>query len=377
MTQPIRSRVAWLGLLALAGAAPTEAPTKAPADVDAILRRVADYQLAQVGPKPSVAEVWAVTYDGLLAVSRVTGDPKYRDAVAKIAEQTGYKPGPRPFNADDQAICLVYLDLYQTQETDAPNEKILAPTKAAMDRLLAHPTTQPLEFGKPDPKHWNDRWSWCDALYMAPPVLAKLAVITHNPKYTAYLDAEWAHTSDYLFDPASNLYFRDSRFFDRKTAHGKKVFWSRANGWVYAGLAHVLRSLPKDDPSRPKYVDWFKRMTPAIVAAQQPDGLWRSSLLDPSEFPTPEMSGSSFYTFGLAFGVNDGILSEQTYWPIVRKAWASMVKKVDPAGKVTSIQPSGDRPAKFSDDSWTPIGAGAFLLAGSEVYRHDAPERGR
>src|SRR3546814_4790488 len=88
----------------------------------------------------------------------------------------------------------------------------------------------------------TDRWCWCDALFMAPPTMLRLAQATGDRRYADFVHAEWKATTDYLFDPAEQLYFRDSRFFDMRDAQGRKLFWSRGNGWVMAGLVQIGRS---------------------------------------------------------------------------------------------------------------------------------------
>jgi hypothetical protein len=110
-------------------------------------------------------------------------------------------------------------------------------------------------------------------------------------------------------------------------------------------------------------------MAAKILSLQQPDGMWRASLLDPQDYTTPEASGSALFTYGLAWGVNQGLLDRATYEPAVRKAWSALVGCVNDDGRLTHVQPAGDHPIQFSADATSPYGGGVFLLAGSEVYR--------
>jgi rhamnogalacturonyl hydrolase YesR len=82
-----------------------------------------------------------------------------------------------------------------------------------------------------------------------------------------------------------------------------------------------------------------------------------------------ETSGSGFFTFGIAWGINYGLLDRAKYEPIVRKAWAALVGCVTPEGKLEHVQPIGADPKKFQPTDTEVYGTGAFLLAGSEVYR--------
>ena len=183
------------------------------------------------------------------------------------------------------------------------------------------------------------------------------------------MDREWKATSDKLYDPAERLYFRDSTYFEKREANGKKVFWSRGNGWVLAGLARVLEVMPLDYPQRKFYEQQFKEMAARIAGLQPADGLWRPSLLDPESYPLPETSGSGFFTFGIAWGINHGLLPRAQFEPVVCKGWNALVQSVTPEGKLEHVQPVGSDPKKFDPSHSDVYGVGAFLLAGSEMYR--------
>ncbi|MGL4399358.1 MAG: glycoside hydrolase family 88 protein, partial [Luteolibacter sp.] len=215
----------------------------------------------------------------------------------------------------------------------------------------------------------SDRWTWCDALYMAPPTLTRLFTATGDRKYLDFLDHEFQFTYDHLFDPTEKLFFRDATFFEKKTPGGHKTFWSRGNGWVYGGLALMLEHLPKDHPKRGFYETLFKEMTTAILAAQQPDGLWYPSLLDPKEIDTGETSGSGFFTFGLAWGVNHGLLDHTSHLPAITRAWNGLMTRVMPDGLVGFVQPVGAAPDHLESSNTQDYGTGAFLMAGSEILR--------
>ena len=204
---------------------------------------------------------------------------------------------------------------------------------------------------------------------MGPPLWARMFAATHEQRYLEFMDREWKATSDKLYDPAERLYFRDSTYFEKREANGKKVFWSRGNGWVLAGLARVLEVMPADYPQRKFYEQQFKEMAARIASLQPPDGLWRPSLLDPESYPLPETSGSGFFTFGIAWGINHGLLPRAQFEPVVWKGWNALVQSVTPEGKLQHVQPIGSDPKKFDPTHSDVYGVGAFLLAGSEMYR--------
>jgi unsaturated rhamnogalacturonyl hydrolase len=327
-------------------------PALKPAAIRQAMRKVADWQLRVAEDRFSTDWTYAALYDGLLAASRTTGDARYQEAVLKFAERTNWQLGPRFSHADDEAVAQSYLELY----TEHPAPERIAAMKTEADKLLQRPD---------DPA--KDLWWWCDALFMSPPALARLAKATGDRKYLDYMDREWQLTSTHLYDPAIHLYSRDASYLDRREKNGAKLFWSRGNGWVLGGIARTLPYLPPDYPARGHYVVQFREMAKKVKAIQGADGLWRSGLLDPEAYPCPEVSGSSFFTFALAWGINEGLLDRKTYEPVVAKAWKGLLGHIYADGRLGSIQKIGGSPDNVSPGGSYVYGVGAFLLAGSEV----------
>jgi len=327
-------------------------PALKPREIQKAMRKVADWQLKAAESKFSTDWTYAALYDGLLAASRTTGNQRYRDAVLNFAAQKSWQLGDRFGHADDEAVAQSYLELYFQQ----PEYIRLAAFQSEADILLLRPDA-------PD----HDLWWWCDALFMAPPAFARLAKATGDRRYLDYMDREWWITSAHLYDPVNHLYARDASYLDKHEANGQRLFWSRGNGWVMAGLARVLPYMPADYPSRTKYVQQFQEMAKEVASLQQSDGLWRSGLLDEAAYPHPEVSGSAFFTFALAWGINNGLLDRKTYEPVVVKAWAGLLTHIYADGRLGSIQKIGAAPDTVAPGGSYVYGVGAFLLAGSEV----------
>ena len=327
-----------------------------PEAVHAAMRKVADWQLVRVKPKSGsdYSQDWtyATLYLGLMAASDSLRDSRYRDYVQSVADHYQWKLGPRPTHADDQAIGQSYLWLYN----QFPDPQYILPLQKQFDTIMQLPD---------DPK--QPVWSWCDALFMAPPVWAQLASITHEKKYLDAMDHEWKITSQLLWDPSEHLFFRDKSYFDKREKNGRKVFWSRGNGWVMGGLVRVLTFLPENDPRRPFYLDKFRQMSEELRTLQGKDGLWRPGLLDAADYPDAEVSGSSFFVYAMAWGMNHGILDRAVYQPVVEKGWHGLVSHIYQDGRLGSIQPVGAAPGAYTPGSSYVFGTGAFLLAGSEV----------
>ncbi|MGH7979824.1 MAG: glycoside hydrolase family 88 protein, partial [Limisphaerales bacterium] len=329
------------------------------------MQLVGDWQLAHPVTERPTGWICAAGDIGMMALSGISGDPKYRDAMLAKGDANDWQLPEyrgRKYHADDQCIGQVWSELYFLYREN----QMIAPMRAKMDFILANPPAdQSLDMiqGKTP-----QSWSWCDALFMAPPSWLRLYAATGDERYINYALTNFWRTADFLYDKDDHLFFRDSTFFDQREPNGAKVFWSRGNGWVFAGIVRILQYLPNNHPDRPRLEQLFREMAGEILDCQQPDGLWRSSLLDPKDYPMPEVSGSALFTYGLAWGLNQGLLDGNVE-PAVWKAWSALVNCVDATGRVTHIQPHGAGPALFPEDSTAPYGAGVFLLAGSEVYR--------
>jgi rhamnogalacturonyl hydrolase YesR len=359
-----------IAILAFAIALPVAAAASpnrrlTPAEVLSVMERVADWQLAHPSAHPTTDWTQAAGDAGMMALAGISGDPKYRDALLAMGEANEWKPGPRLYHADDLAIGQTYAGLYFLYR----DPKMIAPLRKRLDAILSTPpNVENLDFHQPYDQV-SQLWSWCDSLFMAPPVWMQLFAATGDERYLDFAVKNWWRTTDYLYDPGEHLYFRDSTYFDRREANGKKIFWSRGNGWVMAGLVRVLQLLSANHPSRARFQRLFQEMAETILGDQQADGLWPASLLDPGNYPLKESSGSGFYAYALAWGVNQGLLDDAKFKPAIRKAWTALVDSVDGDGKLTHVQPIGSDPKKFADDSTEVYGVGAFLLAGSELYR--------
>ncbi len=341
-----------------------------PYAVRALMMRAADWQLAHPPAAKRPSWTQGIFYAGMMALAEIASDPRYLSAARAAGERNAWQPGSMTAYADDLAITQTYLLLYLRER----DRRAVAPTLALFDDLVRRPFSEPLAW---QGNIKEREWAWCDALFMTPPALALATTATGDRKYLDLMNRLWWKTTDYLYDRAESLYFRDSRAFDAREKNGSKVFWSRGNGWVMAGLARVLSHLPDDHPDRPRYVALFGQIAQKVARLQRADGLWRSSLLDPDSFPSPESSGTALHTYALAWGVNRGLLDRALFEPVVRRAWVALRGAVGSDGRLGYVQPIGDRPASVSRDSTAELGVGTLLLAGSEVFRLSLLERSR
>ena len=203
---------------------------------------------------------------------------------------------------------------------------------------------------------------------MGPPGWVAFSRVTQDPKYLAFADKEYRVTTALLFDTNDALFYRDSSFIGKTGAHGEKIFWSRGNGWVYAGLVRILKELPPGSSYRGLYETLYLQMSRRIVTVQKANGSWAPSLLDPRQDTPPETSGTGFFTYGLAWGIKAGLLKDPMYRPAANRGWAALLRAVRPDGKLGWVQEPGSEPDEVSPEDTQPYGAGAFLLAGAAMY---------
>jgi rhamnogalacturonyl hydrolase YesR len=318
---------------------------------------------------------------GVYQLYDYTRTQSYYDAMVAMGESHTWKVGDRSYHADDHCIGQTYLDLFL--ENPAENPTLwYSDLKTKFDTVLANPPDYRAQQLGTRTTTW---WSWCDALFMAPAAWAQMSLATGDSRYVDYMDELWWNgtvgnfdgnpDNDYLYSEAYQLFYRDTSWISKTEPNGQPSFWSRGNGWVIAGLARVLQYLPSDHPSRSQYLELFDDMCAALAAIQSSDGLWRSSLLYPEGYSEPELSGSAFFTYAMAWGVNQGILAEETYGAVIQSAWEGLSHALTASGKLKWIQPIGAGPASnIATDDYTDYnrhyGYGAFLMAGVEMARY-------
>ncbi len=317
--------------------------------------------------KERPSNIWtrAVYYEGLIALYQLNPDKNYYDYAVQWGEKHkwGLRNGIQTRNGDDQACGQTYIDLYNID----PKPERIKDIKASMDLMM--------KSGKV-----ND-WTWIDALQMAMPVFAKLAVVYKDDAYYEYMYKMYMHTKMVegggLYNAKDGLWWRDKDFVPPyKEPNGKDCYWSRGNGWVVAALVRVLEIMPENAPHRGEYLKTYHEMIKALVPLQRPDGFWNVSLVDPTHFGGKETSGTALFAYGMAWGVNKGILDKNVYQPIIAKAWNGMTKEAaQKTGFLGYMQGTGKEPKDGQPVTFTSMpdfedyGLGCFLLAGTEIYK--------
>lgn len=297
---------------------------------------------------------------GLTKLADRSGETRYADVILRHDQMTDWSLSGPAEHADYQLIGQTYFWDYGRSN----DPRALSAILHRFDQVIAEHPDNPLDFGgEPIPKFGKPcqkRWCWSDALFMAPATWATASQITGDPRYLAYADQEMWATVQKLYDPQEHLFYRDT------TQMKNHVFWSRGNGWVLAGLARFLDALPANHPSRARYEALFKEMARRVMALQMPGGTWSPSLLNAQDAP-PETSGTALFVYGLAWGVNHGLLDRDGTMPTLVRGWSALHGAIQPDGRLGWVQRIGYAPDKVAADDTQLYGTGALLLAGVEL----------
>jgi unsaturated rhamnogalacturonyl hydrolase len=318
--------------------------------------------------RPSNIWTRAVYYEGLMALYGIDKQRTYYDYALQWGEKHkwGLRGGIKTRNADNQCCGQTYIDLFLLDNKQHPER--VRDIKASIDSMKITAKV--------------DDWNWIDALQMAMPVFVKLGNLYNdtsyfNRMYNMYAFTKYKHGGNGLYNPADKLWWRDKDFVPPyKEPNGEDCYWSRGNGWVVAALVKTLEALPKTDPHYKEYLQDFKDMIAALPSIQREDGYWNVSLHDPTNYGGKELSGTSLFIYGMAWGINNNLLDRRTYLPVIIKAWNAMVKEcVHADGKLGYVQgtgkePKDGQPVRYdTTPDFEDYGLGCFLLAGSEIWK--------
>lgn len=316
--------------------------------------------------RPSNIWTRAVYYEGLMALYAIDPKQRYYDYAVEWADKHSWnlRGGVKTRNADNQCCGQTYIDLYLIDKKPERINNI----KSSIDLMVQ--------------SEKKDDWNWIDALQMAMPVFVRLGVVYNDTSYfrkmyDLYAYSKYKHGDNGLYNPVDHLWWRDADFDPPyKEPNGEDCYWSRGNGWVVAALVRTLEMLPQSDPHYREYLQDYKDMLQALLPIQRADGFWNASLHDPSNYGGKELTGTALFVYGMAWGINKGLIDKKSYLPVLTKAWKALVKdcvhKDGSLGFVqgTGKQPKDGQPVTYnSKPDFEDYGLGCFLLAGTEVYK--------
>src|SRR6185437_12188592 len=271
------------------------------------------------GPPQFIIYPEVCTWYGALTFAEVSHIPHLKGALIRRFEPFfGSETNlvPQPDHVDRSVFGAVPLEIYILNA----DPRCLQMGKEFADKQWGEP------FGPHVPPNadelrakgltWQTRM-WIDDMYMITLVQAEAYRATGDHDYinraarqmVVYLDA---------LQTTNGLFYH---------APGVPYYWGRGNGWMAAGMSELLRSLPADNPDRPRIMEGYKKMMAALLQYQDANGMWHQLIDDPTAWP--ETSGTGMFTFAFITGVKEGWLDAATYGPAARKAWLGLISHLD------------------------------------------------
>src|SRR5215471_209033 len=283
-------------------------------------RRVAENFVArrlevEDGKRKSVIYPEACAWYGSLTVAQLTKDSDLRNRLIQkfdplLGEHANWISPDA--HVDMRVFGIVPLEIYlQTKETEYLD----------LGRGLAD---KQWEKTTPDGITAEARY-WIDDMYMITAVQTQAYRATHDQKYLDRAALTMAAYLDKLQQP-NGLFFH---------ALDSPWYWGRGNGWVAAGMAELLRSLPQNHPRRARILEGYQKMMASLLKYQGEDGLWRQLIDHPEAWA--ETSSTGMFTSAVASGVKHGWLPAKTYGPAARKAWLGLIKHLDAQANITDV----------------------------------------
>jgi unsaturated rhamnogalacturonyl hydrolase len=231
---------------------------------------------------------------------------------------------PKPDHVDYSVFGAVPFELYmQTKE-----QKYLDLGKRYADNQWAEPSGPRVNA---DSKRfyslgltWQTRL-WIDDMYMITALQTQAYRATSDKKYIDRAAKEMSAYLDSLQKP-NGLFFH---------APDVPFYWGRGNGWFAAGMAELLRSLPKNHPDRPRIMKGYQTMMASLLKYQAENGMWRQLIDDPASWP--ETSCTGMFTFAMITGVKEGWLDKSIYGASARKGWLALIKNINENGDTIEV----------------------------------------
>ncbi|MGB7158107.1 MAG: glycoside hydrolase family 88 protein [Tepidisphaeraceae bacterium] len=281
------------------------------------------------GPPQRITYPEVCAWYGALTFAKATNNAQLRDQLVKrfeplFGEEKHFIPVPD--HVDHTVFAAVPLELYM-QTKDA---RYLAMGQEMADKQWGEPfgqrgaTTQAVESHKKG-LTWQTRM-WIDDMFMITAAQAQAYRATGDRKYIDRAAREMVVYLDEL-QKENGLFYH---------APDVPFFWGRGDGWMAVGMAELIRSLPQDNPDRPRIMKGYKLMMEALLKYQDENGMWHQ-LIDDPKGSWPETSCTGMFTFAFITGVKNGWLEEKTYGPAARKAWLGLTTYLEPNGDIREV----------------------------------------
>jgi rhamnogalacturonyl hydrolase YesR len=276
----------------------------------------------------------ACAWYGALTFASLTGDKDLSQRLAARFEPlftTESNLVPTANHVDPSMFGAVPLELY----IETKDKRYLDMGKAIADRQWAPPPAGwPPATMRPEDKALSDEAVakglssqtrfWIDDMWMITILEVQAFRAIGDAVYLDRAAREMAAYLDRLQQP-NGLFFH---------APDVPFYWGRGNGWFAAGMAELLRDLPKSHPSHARIVEGYTKMMKTLLATQGDNGLWRQLIDKPESWP--ETSGSAMFTFAMITGAKNGWLDKK-YADAARKGWLGLCASIDENAEIHEV----------------------------------------
>lgn len=216
--------------------------------------------------------------------------------------------------------------------------------------------------------HWEGSHQlWVDTLYMACPLLAGVGRDLRRPAYIADAAQQILTYAKPLQDETAGLFYH---MWDWQTKERTAALWGRGNGWVLMSIADVIEVLERKDPLYGQLMGVAQRMLDGMARTRDTEGMWHTVMDDPKSYP--ETSATAMFCYGVKKLIRLGALPSSKA-ALVEPGWGTIQGKYVKDGLVTGVS-AGTVPKDHVYYKTLPAGTqtwgtGAYLMAGSEMYR--------
>ena len=269
----------------------------------------------QGAPPSFITYPESVAWYGALTFAQLSGDKDLSSSLVQRFEPLfGAESNlvPKPTHVDLTVFSVVPLELY----IETKQQKYLDLGKDLADKQWENP--------QPDGLTSQTRY-WIDDMYMITMAQLQAYRATGDAKYLDRAALEMVSYLDKLQQPNGLFYH----------APDVPFFWGRGDGWVAAGMAEMLRSLPPGHPQRARIMEGYRKMMKSLLQFQDKDGMWHELIDHPEAWP--ETSSTAMFTFAMITGVRNGWLDRKTYGKAARRGWLGLVSYLEPNGDLRNV----------------------------------------